>query len=88
MNQHELDEKIKIEPCPECQKTHTYNLVVTRSILMIYMSESDFGEKPREVKLTRTFTCPNTQKDFEAPFILKDTTTDRIEDVRVSGIAD
>ncbi|HUU51300.1 MAG TPA: hypothetical protein VMW81_10150 [Nitrospinota bacterium] len=83
---NKIDEVIKIGSCPECHKTHSYKLEVTRCLIMGMMTENELLEKPSEKKLTRTFNCPNTQKDFEASFTLTETSMDRVEEVKVSGI--
>lgn len=83
---NKIEEVIKIEPCLECHKTHSYKVEVTRCLIMGMMSEDKLLERPTEKKLTCTFNCPNTKKDFEASFTLTETSMDRVGEVKVSGI--
>lgn len=88
MHHYETDEVIQIESCPECQKTHSYKLEVGRYLVPTYMSEDDFGAKPILKRLTLTFPCPDTKKDFQSECILKETATEKVKDAKVVGLAD
>ena len=76
-------EPIAISNCPVCDGKHTYGLKVKRSNVIKLMISDDMQESPRRVHFTRIFTCPNELKDFQATFILYDTSSSRIESVNV-----
>lgn len=80
-------EYIDIPNCPKCKFGHRYKLNIERAIVLKMITMSDMNEQPRQVKITRLFTCPKQNEDFEATFILADTSSDRIKDVQVIGIA-
>lgn len=81
-------EYLQVNDCPKCEGVHKYSLKVERSVIMKMMTSSDLSEKPRKVKLIRLFTCPTSQEDYQATFILTDTSSDRIEGVTVLGATD
>lgn len=81
-------EVLEISKCPKCGNKHRYNIEVKRSFVMRMMTAADIHEQKRQVRVTRLFTCPTNNEDFEAKFILTDTSFDRIENVSVCGIAD
>ena len=81
-------EYLDIPKCPKCGNKHRYKLKVERSIVMKLLTRSGMIENPRRVKVTRLFTCPLRNEDFEATFILTDTSSDRIKEVSVLGVAD
>lgn len=76
-------EPITISNCPVCDGKHTYSLKVERSIVFKMMTLRDMQERSRRVHFTRIFTCPKELKDFQATFILSDTSSSRIESVDV-----
>jgi Zn-finger nucleic acid-binding protein len=78
-------EHIDISPCPKCKGKHRYRLDVERALVMKMSTQADFNERPRQVKFTRFFTCPTKNEEFQASFTLTDTSSDRIERVRVVG---
>lgn len=80
-------EFIKIAVCPKCKQQHRYRLEVKRAIVMKMETMSDMNERRRDVRVTRLFTCPKTQEDYQATFTLTDTSSNRIEDVSVVGEA-
>ncbi len=80
-------EHLDIPNCPKCPDVHRYKLDVERALVIKMLTMSDMSERPRQVKVTRLFTCPTTNEEFEARFILTDTSSDRIKDVKVVGIA-
>jgi hypothetical protein len=81
------DEYLNIKSCPKCTNEHKYKLKVDRAVVLKYISPSDLYEQPRTVRMTRLFTCPITNADFQATFTLTDTSSDRIEAVNVVGVA-
>lgn len=81
-------EYLNIPKCPKCKDAHRYKLNVDRSIVIKMLTMADMSERPRQVKITRFFTCPIKEEDFEATFILTDTSSSRINNVQVAGIAD
>ncbi len=74
---------ITISNCPVCDGKHTYSLKVERSTVLKLMTLQDMQERPRRVHFTRIFTCPKELKDFQATFILYDTSSSRIKSVDV-----
>ncbi len=80
-------EHLDIRNCPKCKQGHRYKLNVERSIVMKALLMSDMGEQPRRVGFTRLFTCPIKNEEFQASFILTDTSSSRIKNVEVAGIA-
>jgi hypothetical protein len=79
-------ETVEIERCI-CGGAHTYTLEVDRAILIKIVTMSDMSERPRSVKITRLFVCPVKKEQFQATFYLEDTSSSRIKDVRVVGLA-
>ena len=80
-------EFVKITDCPKCNGQHRYRLEVRRAIVIKMLTMSDMNERPRAMKVTRLFTCPKTQDDYQATFTLTDTSSNRIKDVSVVGEA-
>jgi hypothetical protein len=78
-------EYVKITGCPKCQGEHKYRLEVMRALVLKWYSPFEMREPPRAVRLTRLFTCPKTQADYQATFTLTDTSSNRIKDVTVLG---
>ncbi len=81
-------EYLDIPNCPKCTDGHRYKLEVDRALVIKMLTMSDMSERPRQVRITRLFTCPTKNKEFEARFILTDTSSNRINNVKVVGIAD
>ena len=81
-------EYLNIPECPKCGDGHRYKLDVDRSVVIKIITASDMSERPRQVRFTRLFTCPLKNEEYEARFILSDTSSDRIRDVQVIGIDD
>ena len=88
MYHFDTKEVIEIESCPECKKKHSYKLEISKYLVPTYMAENEFGAKPIIKEKTLTFTCPNTKKDYEASCKLKETSMEKINEVKVSGPAD
>ena len=80
-------EHLDIPNCPKCSDGHRYKLEVDIALVIKMLTMSDMIERPRQVRITRLFTCPTTNEEFEARFILTDTSSNRIKDVKVVGIA-
>jgi hypothetical protein len=80
-------EYFDIPNCPKCHAGHRYKLQVDRSIVIKMLTMSDMSERPRRVRITRLFTCPKKNEEYEATFILTDTSSSRIKNVTVVGIA-
>ena len=80
-------EYLEIPKCPKCSDGHRYKLNVERSIVMKMLTADDMNESPRSVKITRLFTCPIKNEEFQVKFVLYDTSSDRIKDVTVIGIS-
>ncbi len=81
-------EYLDIPKCPKCPDGHRYKLKVDRALVIKMVTMSDMSERPQQVRITRLFTCPRKNEEFEASFILTDTSSSRIKDVKVVGIAD
>lgn len=79
-------EHLDIPNCPKCKDGHRYKLNVERSIVIKMLTMSDMSEQPRPVRITRLFTCPIKNEEFQASFILTDTSSSRIKSVDVVGI--
>lgn len=80
-------EYVKITGCPKCQGEHRYRLEVKRALVIKRLTAADLSERPRAVRLTRLFTCPKTQADYQATFTLSETSFNGIESVTVVGDA-
>jgi len=80
------DEYLDIPNCPKCKEGHRYKLKVERAIVMKFLTMSDMSEQPRKVRITRLFTCPIKNEEFEANLTLTDTSSNRIKSVEVEGI--
>lgn len=81
-------EYLDIPNCPKCTEVHRYKLEVDRAVVMKMLTMTDMSERARQVRITRLFTCPTKNEEFEVRFILTDTSSSRIKDVTVVGIAD
>lgn len=81
-------EYLEIPKCPKCSDGHRYKLKVERSMVVKMMTMADFNEPERKVRVTRIFTCPTNSEEFQARFVLTDTSSGRIENVSVVGLAD
>jgi hypothetical protein len=80
-------EYLDIPSCPKCKDGHRFRLNVERAIVMRMLTTSDIDEQPRQVRITRLFTCPNKNDEFQASFTLTDTSSSRIVSVKVESIA-
>jgi len=79
-------EYLEIPECPKCKTGHhRCKLEVTRSLVLGLVRPGDLNKPSRKVRFTRLFTCPVTNEDFQATFVLTDTSSDRITDVKVLG---
>jgi hypothetical protein len=84
----ESAEIITIEKCPRCESSHRYRLAVQRSWVLKRLTAADMRERARPVKVTRLFTCPVTNDDYQASLVLYDTSSSRIEHIgNVLGLA-
>lgn len=81
-------EYLVIHNCPKCSDGHSYELEVERSMIIKMMTISDLNEPSRKVKVTRIFTCPVKNEEYQARFVLTDTSSDRIKNVKVIGLDD
>lgn len=82
-------EYLDIPNCPKCFGGHRYKLEVERSIVIKMMTMSDLNEPEepeRKVKVTRIFTCPTKNEEYQARFVLTDTSSNRIKNVKVIGL--
>lgn len=82
------DETVKINRCPHCGNAHTYALEVERAFVLKRITMDDFSEQPRRVKVTRLFICPENNEQYQGTFSLYDTSSDRIKNVSVTGLAE
>ena len=80
-------EYIDIPNCPKCSLSHRYKLEVDRSVVVKMITMDDMQERPRSVRVTRIFTCPETDEEFQGRLVLTDTSSDRIKNVTVVGVA-
>jgi hypothetical protein len=77
------EDKLTIESCPLCGESHVYQLAVMRIPIM-----GMFGVKTSQKHkrtYTRFFTCPKTDKQFEATFTLVESDQSPIGSVAVTG---
>jgi hypothetical protein len=81
-------EHLDVSTCPKCKGSHRYRLDVERSVVMRLMTMSDVPARPSPVRFTRFFTCPTKNEEFQASFVLRDTSSNKIRGVRVIGVAD
>lgn len=83
---------LTITECPECGKSHEYQLEVTRSAFLYNTLSSGLyserTQKPSWTKryFTRLFTCPVTGEDFQGRFWIAERFPAEIESVEVSGL--
>lgn len=82
------DEHVEISNCPKCKLSHRYKLKIERAMVTKMITMSNIAETERQVRITRIFTCPKENEQFEATFTLTDTSSNRIKKVEVAGIAD
>jgi hypothetical protein len=82
------DETVKIKGCPHCGNAHTYALEVERAIVLKNILMDDTSEQPRRVKITRLFICPENNEQYQGTFYLYDTSSDRIQNVSVTGLVE
>lgn len=80
-------EYLDIPNCPKCAQAHRYRLDVDRALIIKALTMSDMSERARSVRFSRLFTCPTKNEDFVAHFILTDTSSNRIQNVSLKGIA-
>jgi len=80
-------EHVNIRNCPKCKAEHRYRLEVKRALILKMFTMSDMNERARAVRVTRLFTCPATNQDYQATFTLTDTSDNRIKDVSVVALA-
>jgi hypothetical protein len=79
------EDTIRIQ-CPRCGNEHIYALVVKRSIILENMTfNSSYRPAPKSFR--RLFSCPSKGEDFEAVIVLLESPQDKIESVKVNGIA-
>jgi len=78
-------EKIKIDKCPICSKSHTYKLEVERDQLigMITLESSQY----ETIKFMRIFSCPKNGSVFKAKITLYQTPISKIKAVKIRGIS-
>lgn len=81
-------EYLEISECPKCKGRHRYALKVERDMVIKMLTMSPDIERQKQVNITRLFTCPKTNDDFQATFSLTQWSSARIKDVRVVGIAE
>lgn len=79
---------IDIAKCPKCGNRHRYRLQVERSTVLKSLTASELNERPRSLQVTRIFTCPVRDEEFQGTLTLKDTSSDRIKSVTVLGTAE
>lgn len=81
-------EVIIIEKCPLCNSSHTYNLLVERSVVVQMVFQVSIFSKKNPYKVTRIFTCPSNGNQFQGDITLYQQTDSRIELVKVLGVKD
>lgn len=82
------DEYVEIPNCPKCQLSHRYKLKIKRAMVVKMTTMSSIAEPERQVRITRIFTCPKKNEEFEATFTLTDTSSSRIKKIEVVGADD
>jgi len=75
---------IQIAKCPLCGASHTYRLKVERSFYWGFMTGIE--EKTQSIRFTRLFTCPVKLMDFQGTIVLKQSSLEQIESVKVIGL--
>ncbi len=79
-------DQLTINQCPVCQRSHKYQLEIKRAWsigLSTYSSSQNYSVKKEY--FTRLFTCPSTEKDFQARFYLTVSSNESIQTVTVKG---
>jgi len=79
-------EYVEISPCPLCSQRHRYRLEVERSYV-IRMATGAPEKQSWSKPITRFFTCPVENEEFEATFRLLEGSSKDITAVRVTGVA-
>jgi hypothetical protein len=68
--------------CPLCGQEHRYPITIRRAVVMQMHAER---APATEVRVTRLFTCPTKNEEFEGSLIIRETADSRIESVDVAG---
>ncbi|MBN1186445.1 MAG: hypothetical protein JXB49_29485 [Bacteroidales bacterium] len=76
-------EILRIDRCPICNESHSYNLKVKRTHIIKMLIPGEEREQPIARRYTRYFFCPSKQEKFQATITLYDTSWDRIEAVDI-----
>jgi hypothetical protein len=72
--------------CPKCGDVHRYLLEIKRSIVL-ENSMIKLPSTPIKKSYKRLFSCPEKDADFEATILLTETPHNKIQSVKVKGIA-
>jgi hypothetical protein len=84
----ETSEHLDVKGCPKCGGSHRFRLAVERSVILKFMTRMDTMDRSRRVRFTRLFTCPTKNEEFEATFVLTETSSDVISGVTAGGVDD
>jgi hypothetical protein len=79
-----MNEAIRIDPCPVCEKAHRYLLDVERDTTVGLVTARP--EPQVAVGFTRLFTCPDKGQVFQARITLYQTARSRIRSVLVVSV--
>jgi hypothetical protein len=69
--------------CPVCSKEHVYPLAVERSIVLAMLRREAMEAQPHQRTFVRLFTCPTSDKRFQATLRLSEAPLERIDEVTV-----
>ncbi len=78
-------ETITIQRCPKCGGSHTFQISIKRTTVMLL---DDTGEEKKVRKITCLFNCPATGDPFQAKLKLKTTAKEKIASIDVQPGAD
>ncbi len=59
----EIIETVVIQECPICLRTHTYQVLTKRTVVMLL---ADVNKEVKVKKITCLFNCPSTGTTFQA----------------------
>jgi len=80
-------QSLKIASCPVCSEEHSYTLRVKRSRSIGLITSWESNPKPRRIKMTRLFTCPIKNQDFQVTFSLSEWPHESITSVEVERLS-
>lgn len=76
---------ITIDNCPICSKSHTYDVSIRKTSLMTFTKTED-ERGIQKVPVTRLFSCPDKEGNFEITFLVLKTPDEIIKEITISQI--